>query len=122
MNEQKKILIVDDDSALLNMYRLALQTAGCEVMTTQSAEEALDLVFREKFVLVLLDVMMPQLDGISLIHQWPKRALTPINRVVLITNLAQDSLKVKTKELGIAGCWFKDDLSPEELVARVGRL
>jgi DNA-binding response OmpR family regulator len=62
----KRILAVDDDQSILNLEKVILEQNGFEVVTANGARQALDLLDRESFDLVLLDVVMPEMDGFEL--------------------------------------------------------
>jgi two-component system sensor histidine kinase/response regulator len=61
----KRILVVDDDEGVLELEKAILRGAGFEVATARSAEEALGLMHEQSFDLILLDVVMPEMDGFT---------------------------------------------------------
>ncbi|RME24610.1 MAG: response regulator [Deltaproteobacteria bacterium] len=63
MSEKKRILVVDDDPDILTLEQRVLTREGFEVVTVDNGKQAIELLSREKFDLVLLDVMMPEVDG-----------------------------------------------------------
>lgn len=67
--DELKILVIDDEQEILNLIRLSLEQAGFRVLRTTRAEEGLALVLQEKPDLLLLDVMMPDLDGLELLRR-----------------------------------------------------
>lgn len=86
----KKVLIVDDDSQLRNVYGLWLSKAGFECVETSGGKRAHELVQKQTFDLVLLDVMMPEIDGFKLcryIRQTDSNRDTPI---VLLSSMSDD--------------------------------
>ncbi|OGV97344.1 hypothetical protein A2W24_06460 [Microgenomates group bacterium RBG_16_45_19] len=122
MVRQHKVLIVDDDEQLTKMFQTALQLTGIETHTASRGDQALTMIEQDQYDLVLLDIMMPETDGISVLHQWPKEAPTKKKDVVLITSLAPEAMAIEGKQLGIWACWNKDELTHEELVKRVRQL
>ncbi len=79
--DELKILVVDDEQEVLNLIRLSLEPAGFRVLRTNRAEEGLALALREQPDLLLLDIMMPQLDGFELlrrIRRHPKLEKVPV--------------------------------------------
>ena len=78
--DELKILVVDDDQALLNLIRLSLEPAGFRVLRTTKPEEGIDLALREQPDLLILDIMMPGIDGLELlrrVRRHPKLAKIP---------------------------------------------
>lgn len=67
--DELKLLIVDDDQDVLNLIRLSLEPAGFRIIRTTKAEEGLELALREKPDLLLVDIMMPNLDGFELLRR-----------------------------------------------------
>ncbi len=64
-----RILVVDDETDTRGLLELTLQTAGYEVMSSQGGEEALKLIGQERFDLILLDVMMPDVSGFDVMRK-----------------------------------------------------
>ena len=80
-----RILIVDDDHAQLVLYRLMLRRLPYSIMTTSNAEEALQIIYATPPVLILLDVMLPQVNGLVLLQALrADQALLNI-KIVLLT-------------------------------------
>ncbi len=69
MNARRRILVVDDDAAVRTLIRTVLQRAGYDVTTARDGREAIALIAASDYDLVLLDVIMPHLDGVSVVHQ-----------------------------------------------------
>ena len=78
MNTRRRILVVDDDAAVRTLVRTVLEGAGYDVTTARDGREAIKLIAAAEFDVVLLDVIMPHLDGVSVVHQLEKA-----NRAVL---------------------------------------
>lgn len=116
-NKQKKVLVVEDDQFIRDMYVLLLKKAGYDV--TESPDGAAGLVEAERggFDCILLDLMMPQLDGLgflkSLQKKQPKKANGPI---IVMSNLAYSDAKEESIKLGARGFLVKADLEPRDVV------
>lgn len=78
MNARRRILVVDDDDAARTYVRTVLERAGYDVTTARDGRQAIALIAASDYDLVLLDVIMPHLDGVSVVHQLEKA-----NRAVL---------------------------------------
>jgi len=121
--KKKSILLVDDDQFLLNMYTLKFQNSGFAVETAHSAAAALQKL-RDGFApaLVLVDVVMPAMDGLEFIRRMKEEKLSPSSALVVLTNQGQNTEIEKAKELGIAGYIIKASTIPSEVVAEVRRI
>ncbi len=112
------ILVVDDDPGIIRMLQVTLQRRGFDVLTASSGQEALELVDREPVDLVLLDIMMPGLNGLEVTRAL--RARPEEERVPVIILTARDTVrdKVTGLELG-ADDYMTKPFNGEELVARI---
>jgi DNA-binding response OmpR family regulator len=114
-----KILIVDDDPDIADIVAFALRKDHHSAATAQSAQQALALLEREKYDLLIVDVMMPRIDGYELIRRVrQKDTATPI---IMLTAKDSESDKVKGLDLG-ADDYVTKPFSPRELGARVRAL
>ncbi len=97
--DELKILIIDDDQDILNLIRLSLEPAGFRVLRTTKPEEGLNIALREKPDLLLLDIMMPRLDGFELLRRLrrhPKLGQIP---VIVITARASSADQLRMLKL-----------------------
>jgi len=113
-----RILVVDDDRAALEIVRHFLQKEGFEVVLAQSGEECLDLIDREHIDVVLLDVVMPGMDGFEVCGELRKSAQGRDIPVILLT--ARDDMNARKAgmRLGVSEFLTKP-LDRRELVSRV---
>jgi DNA-binding response OmpR family regulator len=82
--DELKILVVDDEQEVLNLIRFSLEPAGFRVLRTTRPEEGLKMALREKPDLMLLDIMMPGLDGFELLRRVRRNpALTKIPAIIV---------------------------------------
>lgn len=121
MNEEKrKILIVDDDKFLLDMYSIKFTESGFAIDTAFSAAEAiqkLDAGFRPDIYLV--DIIMPVMDGFELIRELKAKKVDLESAVVVLSNLGQKDDIEKALALGVDGYIVKASATPSEVVAKV---
>lgn len=116
----KKILLVDDDQYLRELYLEILKDAGYEVATAVNGEEALTALSTGGFDLVLLDIMMPKLDGIGVLKSiQAKPPTTPNGPIILLTNLAHDPVLNEATALGATTFLIKADITPDQLLNKV---
>ncbi len=116
-----RILAVDDSASMRQMVGFTLKAAGYEVAEAEDGVAALQLARNERFQLVLCDVNMPNMDGITLVRelrQLPEYKFTPL--LVLTTESGQDK-KSEGKSAGATG-WLVKPFNPEQLIATVQRV
>ena len=92
-----RVLVVDDEMDTLRLLRTVLQIGGFEPITTLNSLEALDLAEREKPDVVLLDIMMPELDGFMLCKMMRQNPLTQDLPIIFVT--AYQSLDIEERRL-----------------------
>ena len=109
------ILVVDDDPHIRELVTFALTRAGYQVQTAQHGEEALRLHEALRPDLIILDIMMPELDGTEVCRQLRRRASTPI---IFLSSRDDEIDRILGLELG-GDDYVSKPFSPRELVARV---
>ena len=116
--EKKNILVVDDDREIVRAIALNLESEGYNVFKAYDGMEALDLAMTKDIHLILIDVMMPKLDGLSAIMKIRERKNLPI---IVLSAKSEDSDKVIGLSMG-ADDYVTKPFSPAELTARVDAL
>ena len=114
MNEL--ILLVDDEPSIVELSRMYLEREGFRVQSVQDGQAALEAVGRERPALVVLDVMLPKLDGFEVCRRL--RALNDPAAILMLTARDDDIDKILGLELG-ADDYLTKPFNPRELVARV---
>lgn len=115
-----KILIVDDDLYIRDLYTDILKDAAFEVEAAEDGVKGLEKIRKGGFDLILLDVMMPNLDGLGVLKELKDKPPGVKNGpLVLLTNLAHDPIIKEALNLGASGYLIKSDLNPEQLVVKV---
>ncbi len=94
----KRILIVDDEKEICNLFRRSLETKGHKVQTAGSGEEALEILKEEKFQLLLFDLNLPGINGIELCKR--ARKMLPISIIIAITGYASMFHLLDCREAG----------------------
>lgn len=110
------VLIADDDASIRDVVRLYLEDAGYEVLEAENGRQAVDLVASGGVDLVLLDIMMPVLDGYGALREIRRASNVP---VILLSAKGQDPDKILGLNLG-ADDYLAKPFNPLEVVARVG--
>jgi CheY-like chemotaxis protein len=118
-----KIFIVDDDKFLLGMYSLKFANAGYDVDTTVGSLAALDkLKNGAKPDIMLLDIIMPYMDGLDLLKKIRDEKLAPGAVVIMLTNQSQSSDIERAKDLGVDGYIVKASTIPSEVLHEVEKI
>lgn len=120
-NETKtKILIVDDDRFLLDMYTLKFKENDFEVESAFGSENALTKLKDGLVVdVILTDIVMPAMDGFEFLGKIKEENLTSGAKVIVLSNLGQPSDIEKGEKLGADGYIVKASATPSEVVAKV---
>src|SRR3989344_751392 len=120
MGKQYTVLIVDDDKFLLDMYRKKFEREGATVDVAVGSVEALvKLRGGAKPDILILDVIMPDIDGIELLETIRKEKLVPNSAIIMLTNESNQDKIEKAKSLGIKGYIVKATYIPSEVVGEV---
>ncbi len=85
--QKKKIVIIDDETSFLSIFETALKNAGFEVKGFFDPEEFLRQIFKEKPDLILLDISMPEIDGLEVFERLKKGFGRKLPKTVFLTNL-----------------------------------
>ena len=114
---KKKILIIEDEKPLAHALSLKLSHEGFDVVTTESGEEGLQFLAKEKFDLVLTDLIIPGVDGFKVLETiQEKKMKIP---VIVITNLNQEEDKKRVFDLGASSFFVKSNSPISEIVKNV---
>ena len=114
----KKILIVDDEKNIRDLLNIYLQKAGFDTVQAKNGQEALDLFEKEKPHLILLDLMLPYVNGIAVAKKIRRHSNVPI---LMLTAKAEEDDRISGLDLG-ADDYVVKPFSPREVVARVKSL
>jgi len=115
MGEKTSILLVDDDPQLIRLVRANLESVGYRVLVAMEAHSALELVDMEMPDIIILDIMLPEIDGYELCQRIREFSAIPI---IMLTAKVEDVDKVKGLKLG-ADDYLTKPFSVQELLARV---
>jgi len=117
----KKILAVDDERAIVRLVQVNLERHGYEVVTAFDGKEALEKVASELPDLIVLDVMMPYMDGFEVLQNLKKDPQTRDIPVIMLTAKAQDADVFRGWQSGV-DCYLTKPFNPMELIAFVKRI
>lgn len=102
---KKTIMIVDDEKDIRDAFKKTLELAGYKVITASSGKACIDKLKKQKVDLILLDILMPKMDGVVTLKEI--RSLHPMLKVMIITVIGSEETKDKTIRLGIEGYLVK---------------
>lgn len=117
---KKRLLVVEDEPDLHDLYVNILTNEGFLVDSANSGNKALEYLTRGGYDLVLLDVMLPELNGIEILHKL--KAIPPKNpnkTFLLLTNLGQDAMIAEGISLGVRAYLIKSDYTPDQLINEI---
>lgn len=114
-----KIAIIEDDQAISQMYRFKFEALGYDVETADNGRLGLELAESMKPDIMLLDLMMPEMTGDEMLERlratdWGKKI-----RVIILTNVGEQEIPAKVKELGVDGVILKANMTPRQVAELV---
>jgi len=115
----KKILIIEDERILAEMYQDKFSQAGFKVIIAGEAEEGLVLAKKEKPDLIILDILLPRENGIFFLEKWKKTPEISSASIIAFSNYDDPETRKQAKKLGAKDYLIKTDYTPEEVVEKV---
>ncbi|MBI4091208.1 response regulator [candidate division WWE3 bacterium] len=113
----KKILLVEDDDFIRELYEIYLKESSYTVVGARTGQEGVDKFKEEIFDLVLLDILLPEKDGITVLQEI--KGVNDKVPVVMLTNLAQEEMIKKAFDLGAVGYLLKSRIAKKDLLREV---
>ena len=113
------ILIVEDDVFLADLYKTKFELEGFDVYVAYDGEKGLELISKKKPSAVLLDLILPKVNGFVVLENIKKDDKLKDIPVILLTNLSQKADVEKGLNLGAAGYLIKAHFMPSEVVAKI---
>ncbi|RKQ37697.1 response regulator transcription factor [Oceanobacillus halophilus] len=118
MDQETKILVVDDEERIRRLIRMYLEREEYIVEEAENGKDALELALNNDYDVIILDIMMPEMDGIEVCQELRKEKTTP---VIMLTAKGEESNRVQGFEVG-ADDYIVKPFSPREAVLRVKAL
>lgn len=112
-----KVLIIEDEPAIARVLDLKLKQSGVDTVLVNDGTLALDIIKKENFDCILLDLILPGVDGFSLLEEIRKKS--KLTKVIVMTNLGQPEDRVRVEKLGITSYYVKSEISISELIDSV---
>lgn len=117
--EKTKILLAEDDLQLIDMYKKKFELEGFEVLLAEDGEKTLTILEQEKPDIVLLDIMMPKVNGIEVLKQVRENPETKDLLVIMLTNLNNESTAEEIYKYGATEYIVKADMTPMQVADKV---
>ena len=110
-----KIAIIEDDQAISQMYRFKFEAEGYTVETAGNGKLGLELAEKMKPDIILLDLMMPEMNGDEALEKIRATPWGKDIKVIILTNMGEQEIPPKVKELGVSGVILKADMTPRQV-------
>ena len=120
MTDKKiKVVLVEDDKFLSNMYQTKLTIEGMEVIPAYDGQQGVEVVKKEKPDIVLLDIVLPVLEGWDTLKEIKKDPAVKDIPVIILSNLGQEEDIKKGQELGAVDYLIKAHFIPREVIEKI---
>lgn len=120
--DKKTILLVEDDTMVSSIYQAKFEADGFRVLIAQDGASGLDLAKKGKPDIIMLDVILPGLDGFSVLEGVKKDKATKSTPVIMLTNLGTEEDKAKGKKMGAVDYLVKASLTPAEVSDKIRKI
>ena len=117
-----KILLVEDDHFLVEIYATKFEEAGLPLLVAETGEKGIEMAQKEKPDLVVLDILLPKMDGFEVLKKLKKHRETRDIPVLLLTNLSQAADVEEGLKLGAKDYLVKAHFTPTEVLKKVKTL
>jgi len=118
--ESKKILLIEDEAFISDMYKIVFTKEGFVVETASDGEEGLAKAQAGDYDLILLDIMLPKMNGLDALKEMRKEGSSAKKTpVFLLTNLGQENIIKQAFKIGAQGYFMKANLLPQQIVSEV---
>ena len=119
MTKKRKVLIIDDDKILSNMYKERLEISGYEAMVSYNGESGLARIYQEKPDVILLDLMIPKLNGYNVLATIKSDPEIKDIPVIILSALTRDTDRNETAENGADGYLVKSESMPYQVIKKI---
>lgn len=110
-----KVAIVEDDQAISQMYRIKFESEGYEVETAENGKLGLELCEKMKPDIILLDLMMPEMNGDQMLAKLRATAWGKNTKVIILTNMGEQEIPDTVRKLGVSDVILKADMTPRQV-------
>jgi DNA-binding response OmpR family regulator len=114
-----KIAIIEDDQAISQMYRFKFEAEGYDVETAENGKFGLELAEHMKPDIILLDLMMPEMNGDEMLEKMRSKPWGKSIKVIILTNMGEQEIPEKVRALGVSAVILKADMTPRQVAELV---
>lgn len=114
-----KIVFVEDDPLIVKIYTTRLKADGHEVYSAENGEDGLKVIAEVKPDLIILDVMMPRVDGFGVLQRVRSDEALKNIPIIMYSNLNNEEEITRAKQMGVNEFLIKANLSPSQMVAKI---
>lgn len=107
---------------IVEMYKMRLEEEGFEVLITDRGSEALEWAMSRRPEVVLLDIILPEVDGFSILQNLKNSQETKDIPVLLLTNLGQESDQEKGRQMGVTDYFVKSQHTPADIIQKINSI
>lgn len=119
MSDKKRVLIAEDEEFIAALYKLNLEQKGVEVTLVYNGRQVIDTLKTLKPDLLLLDLMMPEMDGFEVLERLQKNKPAKACPIIVLTNLSQQVDRAKCQEMGAKDFIVKSETSADDLWIKI---
>ena len=122
MKEKSTIALVDDERNILTSLRLALEAEGYKVLVANDGDVGLQTAIDSKPDIILLDIIMPKMDGLSMLRMLRENNWGKTAKVIIITNLSNPLSETQAKEMKVDDYIIKTDWSLADIILKIKKI
>jgi len=119
MSKQFKVAIIEDDITISQMYRFKFEAEGYQVETASNGKLGLALAEDMKPDIILLDLMMPEMNGDEMLKKLRATTWGKNMKVVVLTNMGEQEIPEEVKQMGVVAVILKADMTPRQVAELV---
>ena len=122
MSDKKKILLVEDDMFIRDIYQVKFTQEGFDVISAENGIEALEKLEQEIPDIILLDIIMPKMDGMETLEKIRANEKWKKIPIIMLTNISEKDKVEEGTSLDISGYLVKSHFTPSEVVGKINEL
>lgn len=115
------IAIIEDDLAIAQMYRFKFEAEGFDVQTAENGKLGLELCENMKPDIILLDLMMPEMNGDQMLEELRATDWGQKPKVIILTNMGEQEIPQSVRDLGVSDIILKADMTPRQVANLVNK-
>lgn len=118
-SEPKQLLLIEDDTLIRELYKRQLDKAGLPTDAFDNGPDGIAAAQNKRYDLVLLDIMLPQMNGLDILRALKKSEKSASIPVIFLTNMGQESILQEGISLGAIGYLIKASYTPDQLIEEI---